>query len=178
MDLTTCYYCWKLKFISMKQVTLLSDLCWFNAWFTPQFWLFKQYIPPKHRWTSSGHVAIFQKVWLSNHLWGNHKSSRNIFTCSGSANGLQLNTGADRHDPQEFCLRTPAQHFGNQPSCSLNIMQQYISMYIYTKRLSFPRSKPWRVVSCIDSQLTVGSEVVSLMHRPRSTTNKHFLFCF
>jgi hypothetical protein len=31
-----------------------------------------------------------------------------------------------------------------------------------------------RIPHCIDSRLTGGSKVVSLMHRPRSTPQKHF----
>jgi hypothetical protein len=39
-------------------------------------------------------------------------------------------------------------------------------------------SEMLRIPHCLDKRLTDGGEVVSLMHRPRSTPQKHFLFVF
>jgi hypothetical protein len=35
-----------------------------------------------------------------------------------------------------------------------------------------------RIPHCLDNRLTDGSKVVSPMHRPRSTPQKHYYFCF
>jgi hypothetical protein len=35
-----------------------------------------------------------------------------------------------------------------------------------------------RIPHCLDSRLTDGGKVVSPTHRPRSTPQKHFFFCF